>query len=66
VRRNPHRDELLRARTRERDDAVELEPVSGQDSHMIARAATADALVLVSRGDGEVPAGARVEYLRLS
>jgi molybdopterin biosynthesis enzyme len=37
----------------------------GQESHMIARAAAADALVLVPRGDGELPAGAPVRYLRL-
>ena len=36
----PGRDELVRARTRAGDDgAVELEPLSGQESHMIARAA---------------------------
>ncbi len=33
--------------------ALVLDPVSGQDSHMIVRAAGADALVLVERGDGE-------------
>jgi molybdopterin biosynthesis enzyme len=32
---------------------------------MIARAADADALVLVPRGDGELADGAQVEYLRL-
>ena len=32
---------------------------------MIVRAAGADALVLVPRGDGELPAGADVRYLRL-
>ena len=32
---------------------------------MIARAAAADALVLVPRGDGELEAGSRVRYLRL-
>jgi hypothetical protein len=32
---------------------------------MIARAAAADALVLVERGEGELPAGERVRYLRL-
>jgi molybdopterin biosynthesis enzyme len=43
--------------------AALLEPLSGQDSHMIARAATADALVLVPRGDGELEAGAEVSWL---
>ena len=66
VRRDPRRDELLRARASWTADAVRLQPVTGQDSHMIARAAEADALVLVPRGDGELQAGDPVEYLRLS
>jgi hypothetical protein len=33
---------------------------------MIARAATANALVLVPTGDGELPAGETARYLRLS
>jgi molybdopterin molybdotransferase len=61
IRRNAARDELVRAR---RNDTV-LEPLSGQDSHMIVRAAAADALVLVPRGDGELPAGERVRFLPL-
>jgi molybdopterin molybdotransferase len=64
-RRNPERDELLRARLRGSDDGAVLEPLSGQESHMIARAADADALVLIPRGDGELGDGAVVEYLRL-
>jgi molybdopterin molybdotransferase len=66
LRRNPQRDELVRARSAEGDKAVELEPLTGQESHMIARAAAADALVLVPRGDGELQAGSAVRYLRLS
>jgi molybdopterin molybdotransferase len=66
VRRNAERDELMRARLRIADGAVELEPIRGQESHMIARAATADALVLVERGEGEVAAGEPARYLRLS
>jgi molybdopterin molybdotransferase len=66
VRRNARRDELLRARRIAGDGAVVLEPVTGQESHMIARAATADALVLVPRGEGTLPAGAAVSYLRLA
>ena len=65
VKRNAERDELLRARAAERDGEVVVEPVSGQESHMIARAAEADALILAERGEGELPAGARVRYLRL-
>ncbi len=51
------RDSLLRARTRVEDGAVVLDPLTGQESHMIARAAMADALVLVPRGQGELAAG---------
>src|SRR2546421_2642123 len=65
ARRNPHRDELLRAHMTVRDGDVVLEPITGQDSHMIARAASANALVLAPRGDGELPVGERVGYLRL-
>ena len=66
VRRNAERDELMRARLDVTNGAVELEPIRGQESHMIARAATANALVLVGRGEGELPAGEEVRYLRLS
>jgi molybdopterin molybdotransferase len=61
VRRNDVRDELVRAR----QGPDGLEPLAGQDSHMIVRAAEADALVLVRRGDGELAAGEDVEFLPL-
>jgi molybdopterin molybdotransferase len=60
LQRNAARDELVRARI-EGDGAVQ--PLRGQDSHMIARAAHANALVLVPRGDGELAAGAAVSWL---
>jgi molybdopterin molybdotransferase len=66
VRRGEGRDELLRARARIEDDAVWLEPLGGQESHMIVSAAAADALVFVPRGEGQLEAGAPVRYLRLS
>ena len=66
VRRNAQRDELVRARTRASDDGVVLEPLAGQESHMIVRAAGADALVLAPRGEGELAAGERVRYLPLA
>jgi molybdopterin molybdotransferase len=65
VRANEARDELLRARLHAGDGAVELEPIVGQESHMIARAATANALVLVPRGKRDLQAGESVRYLRL-
>jgi molybdopterin molybdotransferase len=63
VRRNGGRDELVRARARVDGENVLLEPLGGQESHMIVRSASADALVLVERGEGELPAGAAVRYL---
>jgi molybdopterin molybdotransferase len=66
VRPNPARTELMRARTAVVDTAVELDVLSGQDSHMIARAAAADALVLIPPGTEELPADAEVSYLRLA
>jgi len=66
LRRSPARDQLVRARRRTSDAAaVELEPLTGQESHMIARAAAADALVLVPRGEGELEPGSAVRFLRL-
>lgn len=66
AKQNAARDQLVRARTSAADDgAVLLEPLAGQESHMIARAAGADALVLLPRGEGELPVGAPVRYLRL-
>ncbi len=61
--RNVARDDLVRARTRLEGDRIVLHPVSGQESHMIARAAEADALVLVPRGEGTLEAGTAVRYL---
>ena len=63
--RNPERDELVRARSRLAEAGAELELLSGQESHMIARAAAADVLVLIPRGEGELREGATVDYLRL-
>ena len=65
VRRDPARDQLVRARRRLDADEVVLEPLTGQESHMIVRAAGADALVLVPRGDGELLPGASVRYLSI-
>ena len=65
LRRNDARDDFVRARTRLERDTVVLEPLVGQESHMIARAAAADALVHVPRGTGELRAGAVVAWLEL-
>jgi molybdopterin molybdotransferase len=66
VRRNAERDELVRARSAAAGDSVSLEPVGGQESHMIVSAAQADALVFVPRGAGELAAGDEVRFLPLT
>jgi molybdopterin molybdotransferase len=63
LRRNAHRDEFVRARRSFAGDGVELEAISGQESHMIVRASSADALVHVPRGSGEIAAGEIVRYV---
>jgi molybdopterin molybdotransferase len=65
VRRSGARDDLLRALAEMTSDEVSLTPLAGQESHMIVRAAAANALVHVPRGSGELAAGSRVRYLRL-
>jgi molybdopterin molybdotransferase len=63
LRRNAHRDEFVRARKRFGAGGVELEAISGQESHMIVRASSADALAHVPRGPGEIAAGEVVRYV---
>jgi molybdopterin molybdotransferase len=65
VERNAERDDFARARSELRAGELVLTPVSGQESHMIVRAAAADALVHIPRGDGAVEAGEAVRYLAL-
>lgn len=65
LRRNAHRDEFVRARRMDDGDSIRVDPISGQESHMIARAGMADALVHVPRGEGEIPAGTLVRFLAL-
>ena len=62
LRRNRARDEFIRARR----DGDLLEPLEGQESHMIVRAGRANALVLVGRGEGELAAGERTPFLPLA
>jgi molybdopterin molybdotransferase len=61
VRRDPARDVLVRARLRD----GEVEALAGQESHMIVRAAAANALAHVPRGEGELAAGDLVSVIRL-
>jgi molybdopterin molybdotransferase len=65
VERNPARDELVRGRLVLDAEGVIVAPLPGRESHMIARAALADALLLVRRGEGSLRRGDPVEFLRL-
>jgi molybdopterin molybdotransferase len=65
LRRNEERDEFVRARVRTDANEVVLEPIVGQESHMIVRSSAADALVHVPRGNGELAAGTAARWLRL-
>ena len=65
LRRNEERDEFVRAGARVDGDQLVLEPVIGQESHMLVRSAAADALVHIPRGNGELAAGSTVRWLRL-
>jgi molybdopterin molybdotransferase len=65
LRRSSQRDEFVRAQRGYDERGAVLSPVSGQESHMIVRAASADALVHVPRGSGEIAAESPVRYLAL-
>jgi molybdopterin molybdotransferase len=65
VARNPHRDELLRSVAYSDNGHSRLDPLPGQESHMIVRAGRANALVLVEAGEGELGAGEPVRWLPL-
>jgi molybdopterin molybdotransferase len=61
--RSPHREDFVWARRP--GGGARLVPLSGQESHMVTRAAAADSLVRVPRGEGELPADTPVRCLEL-
>ena len=65
TRPNPARTELMRARSGASGDGVELDVLSAIIAHD-ARAAAADALVVIPPGNAELPAGSLVSYLPLA
>lgn len=65
VRRNPARDEFVRATVGVENGVPVLSPVPGQDSHMIVRAGRAAALAWIPAGEGELAAGSAVRFLPL-
>jgi molybdopterin molybdotransferase len=56
-----NRDEVLRCRLSARDDGWHVEPTKAQGSHVLTSMLDADAFALIEAGEGEVPAGARVD-----
>ena len=65
VRPRPERDDFVRAKVSWREDGPLLDPILGQESHMIVQTSVADVLVHVPRGEEPLPAGSRVGFLWL-
>jgi molybdopterin molybdotransferase len=65
ARQRPERDDFVRARLTFGAEGALVEPIGGQESHMIARTAAANAIVHIPRGSETLDAGARVRYLAL-
>jgi molybdopterin molybdotransferase len=61
VERNPRREEAVRVRLRQTDRGLEAETTGEQGSHMLTSMLGADGLAMIAPGEGELPAGARVE-----
>ena len=61
LRRNPRRVQAVRCRLSAHEDGWHAAPTGPQGSHVMTSMLGAEALALVPRGEGEVPAGDRVE-----
>jgi molybdopterin molybdotransferase len=61
VPRNPRREEAVRVRLRPEGDGWHAAPTGEQGSHMMTSMLGADALAFVASGEGEIPAGERLE-----
>jgi molybdopterin molybdotransferase len=60
IERNPRRDQAVRVRLEHRDGTTLAYPTGPQGSHIVTSLLLADALAVVPKGDGEMPAGTRV------
>ena len=65
IRRRPERDDYVRTRVTWSDSGALLDPIVGQESHMIVQMTAADAIVHIPRGTETLPAGARADFLAL-
>jgi molybdopterin molybdotransferase len=61
----PERDDFLRARIGWGEAGPLLDPIVGQESHMIVHTTAAEAIVHVPRGTEPLAAGVRIDYLPL-
>ncbi|HZI90747.1 MAG TPA: gephyrin-like molybdotransferase Glp [Thermoleophilaceae bacterium] len=61
VARHPRRDQAVRCRLTAAADGLHARPTGRQESHILTSMLAADALALITLGEGEVPAGERVE-----
>lgn len=59
--RNPKRQQAVRVRLRAADDGWHARATGEQGSHQLTSMLGADALAMIPAGDGEVPAGQRVD-----
>jgi molybdopterin molybdotransferase len=65
IAQRPERDDFVRARVTWGEDGALVEPIVGQESHMIAHTTAATGLAWIPRGPGSLPAGSRVRFLPL-
>ncbi|MSO95782.1 MAG: molybdopterin molybdenumtransferase MoeA [Thermoleophilia bacterium] len=65
VPQRPERDDFVRARVTWSEEGALVEPIIGQESHMIARTTAADSLVWIPRGPDVLAAGSSVRFLSL-
>lgn len=65
IRKKPGRLEFVRGNLQMRDGTLQVEPTSGQDSHMLGGLASADALIYFDQHAPEFPAGAQVKVTPL-
>lgn len=65
ISQRPERDDFVRARVTWADDGALVQPIVGQESHMIAHTMAATGLVWIPRGPGSLEAGSRVRFLPL-
>jgi molybdopterin molybdotransferase len=61
IERNPKRAQAVRCHVEWGEDGAHVRPTGPQGSHVLTSMARAGALAIVPPGDGELPAGARVE-----